>query len=283
MDLQVNRLSDVLGAEVIGADLSRQDDDAQAAALHRALLDNGIIVIRNQHISPDDHIAFSKRFGELSVHVLTDFQLPGYPQITCISNKRENGKAIGIADAGRHWHSDQAYEHIPAMGSLLHAQEIPPEGGDTLFCNMYAVLEAMPESLRSRIEGKYAVFNYQREYNRLKSGNADRKPLTPEQIARTTGATHPIIRTHPETGRKALYVSEGHTDYIKDMDDEEGEALLQELFAFSKRPEFIYRHVWQPHDLIFWDNRCTMHNAVPYNPEYTRHMFRTTIIGDVPV
>ena len=132
MDLQVNRLSEVLGAEVIGADLSRQDDDAQAAALHKALLDNGIIVIRDQHISPDDHIAFSRRFGELSVHVLTDFQLPGYPVITCISNKRENGKAVGIADAGRHWHSDQAYERIPAMGSLLHAQEIPPEGGDTL-------------------------------------------------------------------------------------------------------------------------------------------------------
>jgi taurine dioxygenase len=273
---------DVLGAEVIGADLSRRDDDEQADLLHRGLLENGILVIRDQHISPDDHIAFSARFGELSIHVLEDFQLPGYPPITCISNKRENGKAIGIADAGRHWHSDQAYERVPAMGSLLHAQEIPPEGGDTLFSNMYSVLEAMPASLRARIEGRNAIFNYSREYKRFQGGNSDRKDLTPEQVARTSGAVHPIIRTHPETGRKALYVSEGHTAVVEGMDAEDSEALLQELFEFSTRPEFIYRHVWKPHDLIFWDNRCTMHNAVPYNPDYTRHMYRTTVIGDIP-
>jgi taurine dioxygenase len=276
------RKFDVVGAEVLGVDLSRRDDDAQADFLHCGLLDNGFLVIRDQHISPDNHIAFSTRFGKLSVHVLEDFQLPGFPEITCISNKRENGKAIGIADAGRHWHSDQAYERVPAMGSLLHAQEIPPEGGDTLFANMYAVLENMPGSLRAKIEGRNAIFNYSREYKRFQDGNSDRKDLTPEQIARTTGAVHPIIRTHPETGRKALYVSEGHTVMVEGMEEEEGEALLQELFDFSARPEFIHRHVWQPHDLIFWDNRCTMHNAIPYDQKYTRHMHRTTVIGDVP-
>ena len=276
------RIFDVVGAEVLGADLSRRDDDEQADFLHRGLLDNGFLVIRDQHISPDDHIAFSARFGELSVHVLEDFQLTGYPEITCISNKRENGKAIGIADAGRHWHSDQAYEQVPAMGSLLHAQEIPPEGGDTLFADMYAVLENMPESLRAKIEGRNAIFNYSREYKRFQGENSDRKDLTPEQIARTTGAVHPIIRTHPETGRKALYVSKGHTAMVEGMDEEEGEALLQELFEFSARPEFIHRHVWRPHDLIFWDNRCTMHNAIPYDQRYTRHMHRTTVIGDIP-
>jgi taurine dioxygenase len=276
------RKFDVVGAEVLGADLSRRNDDEQADFLHRGLLDNGFLVIRDQHISPDDHIAFSSRFGQLSVHVLEDFQLPGFPEITCISNKRENGKAIGIADAGRHWHSDQAYERVPAMGSLLHAQEIPPEGGDTLFADMYAALEKMPESLRAKIEGRNAIFNYSREYKRFQDGNSDRKDLTPEQIARTTGAVHPIIRTHPETGRKALYVSEGHTAMVEGMDEEEGEALLQELFEFSARLEFIHRHVWQPHDLIFWDNRCTMHNAIPYDQKFIRHMHRTTVIGDIP-
>jgi taurine dioxygenase len=234
-------------------------------------------------MEPAHHVAFSKRFGELIVHVLADFQLPGHPEILVISNKREGEKAIGVADAGRHWHSDQSYEPVPAMGSLLHAQELPPEGGDTLFVNMYAVLEAMPASMRSRIEGRSAIFGYARDYKKFQANNPDRKDLTPAQIARLTGALHPIIRTHPETGRKALYVNEGHTVSIADMDEGEAEQLLQELFAFSTREEFIYRHKWHPHDFLFWDNRCTMHHATSYDRKYTRHLLRTTVKGDRPV
>ncbi len=281
--ISVNSLSPILGAEIVGADLARHDDDAQFAIIHQALLDHGVVAIRNQQMEPAHHVAFSKRFGELIVHVLADFQLPGHPEILVISNKREGEKAIGVADAGRHWHSDQSYEPVPAMGSLLHAQELPPEGGDTLFVNMYAVLEAMPASLRLRIEGRSAIFGYARDYKKFQSNNPDRKDLTPAQIARLTGALHPIIRTHPETGRKALYVNEGHTVSIADMDEGEADALLQELFAFSTRDEFIYRHKWHPHDLLFWDNRCTMHHATSYDRKYTRHLLRTTVKGDRPV
>lgn len=281
--ISVKSLSPILGAEILGADLTQPDDDTQFGIIHQALLEHGVVAIRNQHITPAHHIAFSRKFGELIVHVLDDFQLPGHPEILLISNKRLGDKAIGVADAGRHWHTDQSYEQAPAMGTLLHAQELPPEGGDTLFVNMYAVLEAMPASLRSRIEGRNAIFGYTSEYKKSQQNNPDRKDLTPAQIARLTGAVHPIIRTHPKTGRKALYVNEGHTVSIADMDEGEAELLLKELFAFSTREEFIYRHKWLLHDLVFWDNRCTMHHATAYDRSYTRHLLRTTVKGDRPV
>jgi taurine dioxygenase len=278
---QVNPLSDALGAEIIGLDLAQPLDDDAFAALHLAHLKYQVLVFRAQDLTPEQHIAFSRRFGDLSGHVFDQFLLPDYPQILKVSNKKkEDGEFAGLPQAGRRWHSDLAYTETPSLGSLLYALEIPPQGGDTLFNNMYRAYDELSDEMKSRIEGRKAEFllGSARKYY-----TDDQRPaLTPEQLAKVPSVHHPIVRTHPETGRKALYVSQAHTVRILDMDEAESEALLAELTEHSVQPEFVYRHKWRLHDLVFWDNRCCMHIAEPPPPEYGRHMHRTTVIGDRP-
>ena len=284
MAIEVRRLPDGFAGEVIGADLARANDHAQFRTVHATHLKYGVIVIRDQDITPAQHIAFSRRFGDLEIHVLDKFHPPDHPEILVVSNRRENGEAIGVADAGRHWHSDTSYSAEPALGSMLHALEIPPEGGDTLFADMYAVHEGLSPAMKQRIAPLRGVYDYTRDYEKARARNPDRPPLTAEQLAKVPTVTHPVVRTHPETGRKSLYVNAGHTTGIEGMAHDEAHELLEELFAFSIRDEFVYRHRWRLHDLIFWDNRCTMHHALPYDREkYTRHMHRTLIKGDKPV
>jgi taurine dioxygenase len=282
MPINVTPLSDALGAEIIGADLNHWDDDDQYARIRAAFLEHGVIAIRDQTIGPEAQIAFARRFGELQGHVLAKFLLPEHPEILVLSNRRENGAPIGISDAGRHWHSDMSYAERPPLGSMLYAHEIPPEGGDTLFANMYAVLDALPRAQRDRIDGLEGVYNYTRDYEKARQKNPDRPPLSAEQLASLGEVRHPMVRTHPDTGRKALYVNEGHTIGIAGLPDDEANALLQYLFAFSTQPEFVYRHHWRRHDVLFWDNRRALHHALPYNLKHTRHMHRVAVAGDRP-
>jgi alpha-ketoglutarate-dependent taurine dioxygenase len=271
-----------LGAEVVGLDLARPLSEATFAAVRQAFLaSEGVLVLRDQRISPEQHIQFSRRFGPLMVHVLRQFLYPGHPEILLVSNVIENGKPVGLGDAGRYWHSDLSYVAEPSLGSLLHAQEIPPEGGDTSFANLYAAYEALPEDVKRRIDGKRAVHSYENIYERLQ-GSAFRPPLTAAQKAEVQAVTHPVVRTHPETGRKALFVSEGFTARILDMPEDESDATLKFLFAHSTEPRFVYRHRWQDHDLVLWDNRCAIHFAHGCPPHLRRHMHRTTVKGDVP-
>jgi alpha-ketoglutarate-dependent taurine dioxygenase len=276
------RFAAALGAEIEGLDLARPLDDATFAAVREAFLDSeGVLVLRDQRITPEQHIEFSRRFGPLAIHVLRQFLLPGHPEILLVSNVIEDGKPIGLGDAGRYWHSDLSYVAEPSLGSLLHAQEIPTEGGDTSFANLYAAYEALPGAVKRRLDGTRATHSYRKSYDVLE-GSPFRPKLSAAQQAEVRAVVHPVVRTHPETGRKALFVNEGFTERILDIPEAESRELLRFLFAHSTEPRFIYRHRWRDHDLVFWDNRCAIHFAHGCPPALRRHMHRTTVQGDVP-
>ena len=271
-----------VGAEIIGLDISRPLCESDFARIHRAHLDHHVLVFRDQRVSPDDHVEFSRRFGELEIHVLHQFQLPRHPEILIVSNILENGQPIGLGDAGVYWHSDISYKPKPSLGSLLHAQELPAEGGDTLFADQHLAWESLSPELQRRILPLKAEHSYLAKYEELRAKNPWRPKLSQAQIDQVAPAVHPVVRTHPETGRKALFVSEHFTTRIVDLPKEEGDALLAELFAHSVRPEFIYRHQWRPHDLVFWDNRSLMHLAAGTPDHLRRRLNRTTVVGDAP-
>lgn len=271
-----------VGAEIIGLDISRPINEADFARIHQAHLEHHVVVFRDQRASPGAQIQFSRRFGPLEIHVLHQFQLQGHPEILIISNIKENGEPIGLGDAGVYWHSDISYKPQPSLGSLLHAQELPSEGGDTLFADQHLAWEALSSELKQRILPLRAEHSYLAKYEELRARNPWRPRLTPAQIAQVAPAVQPVVRTHPETGRKALFVSEHFTTRIVGLPQAESDALLAELFAHSTRPEFVYRHRWQPHDLVFWDNRSLMHLAAGTPDHLRRKLYRTTIQGDTP-
>jgi taurine dioxygenase len=242
-----------------------------------------VLVFRDQRITPQQQIDFSRRFGPLQIHVLRQFQLAGYPEILVVSNIKENGQPIGLGDAGHYWHSDLSYKERPSLGSMLHAQELPAEGGDTLFANMHLAWETLPASLKKAVEGRRAEHSYLAKYDELRKRSPWRPVLTAEQIAEVKPVEHPLVRTHPGNGRKGLFVGEHFTTRIVGLPDAESQDLLAQLFAHSIRPEHLYRHRWQPHDMVFWDNRSVIHLAAGCPDDQRRRLNRTTIEGDVPV
>jgi taurine dioxygenase len=271
-----------LGAEILGLDLSRPLSPRQFQRIHKAHLDHHLLVFRDQRITPQQQVDFSRRFGPLQIHVLRNFQLPAHPEVLIISNVIEDGKPIGLGDAGHFWHSDLSYKEKPSLGSLLHAQELPEEGGDTLFANMHLAWDTLPAALRSAVQDARAEHSYLTQYEELRRRSPFRPALTQAQIDEVKPVTHPVVRTHPETGRKALFVSEHFTTRIVGIPEDESRALLAELFAHSVLPAHIYRHRWAPHDLVFWDNRSLMHLAGGTPDHLRRKLYRTTIEGDAP-
>jgi taurine dioxygenase len=271
-----------LGAEVLGLDLAQPIGNRDFLRVHDAHLKHHVLVFRDQNITPRQQVDFSRLFGKLQIHVLRNFQLEGHPEVLIISNIIENGKPTGLGDAGHFWHSDLSYKETPSLGSMLYAQELPAEGGDTLFANMHLAYDTLPSALRSAIKGKYAEHSYLAQYAELQRRSPFRPNLTQEQIDEVKPVTHPVVRSHPETGRPALFVSEHFTTKIVGLPEDESRALLDELFAHSVRPEHIYRHQWLPGDLVFWDNRSLMHLAAGCPPDQRRKLHRTTIEGDLP-
>ena len=271
-----------LGAEVLGLDLARPLSIDDFDRLHRAHLEHHVLVFRDQTFTPQQQVEFSRRFGRLQIHVLRQFQLAGHPEVLVISNIRENGQPIGLGDAGHFWHSDLSYKEVPSLGSMLHAQELPSEGGDTLFANQHAAYDALPGKLKREIAGLRAEHSYLAKYEELRRRNPWRPKLTQEQIIEVVPAVHPVVRTHPETARRALFVSEHFTTRIVDVPEARSRELLDGLFEHSTRPEFVYRHQWKPKDMVFWDNRSVMHLATPFPQDQRRKLYRTTIEGDVP-
>lgn len=271
-----------LGAAVIGLDLSRPVSTEDFQRLHRAHLDHHVLVFRDQHITPAQQVAFSRRFGPLQIHVLRNFQLPQQPEVLIVSNILENGQPVGLGDAGHYWHSDLSYKDTPSLGSMLHAQELPSEGGDTLFANQHTAWEALPDALKREVEGLQAEHWYLAKYEELRQRNPFRPQLTQAQIDEVKPVVHPVVRTHPETGRKALFVSEHFTTRIVGVSGQRSRELLDALFDHSTRAEHVYRHAWQPHDMVFWDNRSLMHLAAGCPDHLRRKLYRTTIEGDVP-
>lgn len=281
-NFEVRPFSAVVGAEIIGLDLSRPLNDADFARVHRAHLDYNVVVFRDQRITPQQQIDFSRRFGVLQIHVLKQFLLANHPEIFIISNIKENGQPIGLGDAGKFWHSDLSYKEFPSLGSMLYAQELPEEGGDTLFASQQLAYETLPTELRQAIEGKRAAHSYTARYADEVFSGIRRPTLTAAQLAEVKAVVHPVVRTHPETGRKGLFVNENFTTHILDVPEDESRQILAELYVHSARPEFIYRHQWQDGDMVFWDNRALIHLATGCPSHLRRRMHRTTIQGDVP-
>jgi alpha-ketoglutarate-dependent taurine dioxygenase len=283
MQFSTRQASSGFAGEVSGVDLGREED---FEPVHRAFLDHGVIVVRDQPLTPEVQIAFSGRFGPLMGRrpsMSDKVLMPGHPEITILSNKKKNGEGVGISDAGRYWHSDLDFEEKPNLATIVHAVEIPPEGGDTLFADLELAYATLPDSLKRRIGGKRAAHTFAKHYHEVMAQGSKRKPLTPEQVAALSVTMHPIVRTHPDTGRKTLFVNPGHTTHVEGTEDTESQNILDALFEHSLNPEHIYRHKWRVGDTVIWDNRRVMHNAEPYDMErYTRHMHRSCVHGDRP-
>ncbi len=267
--------------EVVNVDLSQPVDAATASALRAAINQHSILVFRGQTIDNDQHVAFSRNFGDLEIHTVKQYLLPDYPEIIALANRGENG-TTPIDNGGAYWHTDISYKAKPPMGSLLYSLEVPPEGGDTLYADMYAAYDALSDAMKENLEGLRAVHGYEARFSRMGEGGK-RPKLSAEQLAEVPEVTHPIVRTHPESGRKALYVNEGFTLGVEGLPLDEGRDLLDALNAHATQPQFIYAHHWRAGDLVFWDNRATMHCATDYDTRYARTMHRTTIQGDIPV
>ena len=281
--LSIRALSRSCGAEVSGIDLTRALPEETVRQLHRALAENGILLFRGARLTPEQHIAFSRHFGPLETHVVGEFNLPEHPEVFVVSNVKEEGRLKGAVYAGQYWHSDLSYMKKPSLGSLLLCREMPETGGDTMWANMYLAYDSLSEVMKKFLGGLQAIHDYSNAYDKYFSKLKERPPLTPEQRAKTPPVEQPVIRTHPVTRRKALYVNPGFTTGIVGMPEEESQPILDFLFRHSTRQEFVYRHKWLVDDLIFWDNRCSMHYALAdYDFSVRRHMHRTTVAGDEP-
>ena len=271
--IEVRPIAGALGAEIHGVDIARSLDGALVAELRQAFLDHLVIFFRNQTLAPQQQLAFAQRFGEPMEYP----QLKGLPDCPLITPviKLEHERV----NFGGVWHSDTAYLERPPMGSMLYALEIPPYGGDTLFANQYLAYETLSEGLKKTLAGLVGIntstkadASKTREH-RLRDAGAELKVLVGE---------HPVVRTHPETGRKALYVNVGHTTGFKGWTEEESRPLLDHLFAHQVRPEFTCRFRWEAGSLAFWDNRCAQHNPVNDYHGFRRVMHRVTLAGDTP-
>ena len=280
--MELHPIAPEIGIELVGVDLALAIDDASLAAIRLAWIKHTILLVRNQiHLRPEELIAFARLFGTLDEHDQPQYCLAGYPEIALVSNIREGGRFIGAFRAGRHWHSDAQYLRRPPSGSLLWAKEVPPEEGNTCFANMVAAYDALDPKLKRRIDGLRINFSRVRAYALY---HPERKPLSEEEKAKLPDVQHPVVRTHPETGRKALYVGGAqHGGTVVGMPHDEGHALMEQLRAFATQPRFVYEHRWRVGDTIMWDNRSTMHCALPFDEEsHRRLMYRVQIAGDEP-
>ena len=271
--IEVRPLAGALGAEVFGVDMAGDLDDEVVREVRQAFLDYLVIFLREQKVTPQQQVAFARRFGDPMEYP----NLPGLPEeplitpVVKLEHERNNFGGV--------WHSDTTYLPEPPMGSMLLALEVPPHGGDTLFANQYLAYEALSDGLRETLDGLMGISSSAKAEasrtveDRLKEAGVERKALTAE---------HPLVRTHPETGRKALYTSDAHTVSIKGWTEEESLPLLKFLWAHQIKPEFTCRFRWQPGSLAFWDNRATMHNPINDYHGYRRVLHRITLAGDKP-
>jgi taurine dioxygenase len=275
------RAGRTFGAEVANVDL-REITGADFAAIHRAWIGHQVLLFRNQTINDQDLIAFSRRFGDLDHAPIQENGqriANGMPEIYVVSNVIENGVAIGSLGAGEAvWHTDMSYLPAPPKASMLYALEIPPTGGDTSFCDMYAAFETMPPALRDRALGLRV--KHDGTYN---SGGYVRQGVTPTDDPRDApGTLHPLVCTHPESGRRMLYLGRRRMAWIEGLDPPESEALLDEIWGHATAPDISFTHRWRPGDLVLWDNRCTMHRRDPFDAAMRRVMHRTQVKGSAP-
>jgi alpha-ketoglutarate-dependent taurine dioxygenase len=273
--LDIRPLSGAIGAEILGIDLGAEASDETIAAIRAAWLEHLVIFFRDQNLEPAQFLELARRFGEPIEYPFVK-GLDGFPQITPVI-KLEHEKI----NFGGLWHSDTAYLEKPPMATMLIARETPPRGGDTLFANMYLAYETLSDGLRRVLDGLTAL-NSSAKADVTRTREDRIKDSAKTDARKEYNAEHPVVRTHPETGRKALYVNGGHTVRFKDMSEQESAPLLSYLFAHMVRPEFTCRFRWEVGSIALWDNRCTQHNPVNDYHGYRRVMHRVTLAGDTP-
>jgi taurine dioxygenase len=264
----VRKLTPIIGAEIEGVDLSKPLSNRQQDEIHRALAENCVIFFRDQHITPQQHMAFGRLFGELDVHPAAP-HLEGMPEVMVIAADQNSKRANGEG-----WHTDVSCQEQPPMGSILYVKECPPEGGDTLFANMYAAYEALSERMKAYLDGLTAVHDGEPVYRGLYDG-VQEKAAYPR-------AEHPVVRTHPVTGRKLLYVNRGFTVRILGVPNDESAAILRYLYEHLENPLFQCRFRWRENSIAFWDNRCAQHRAMWDYWPHRRYGNRVTVSGDRP-
>ncbi len=272
--LRIEPLTATFGARVLGVNLHADIDDDMHADITRLWHKYKVLVFPNQHTPREsDLVGFSRRLGDLEIHVRREYLSPENPELLYVSNVKRGGKPIGIlADTEVGWHYDQIYLKKPAVGSLLCAVTVPPHEGHTYFADMVTAYRTLPADVRMQIDGRVAVQSYE-AFNRMYS-----VPTNKEQKRKTPETDHPVVRTHPHTGESALYICPGMTTKICGLEERESEELLKMLFDWSVKDEFVYRHEWRTGDCVLWDNACTMHRRDPFDSRYDRLMKRTTIL-----
>lgn len=280
MPIEVIPTGAALGAEIRGVDLAQPLGNNAFAIIEHAYNEHGVIFFRDQRITPPQQVAFTRRFGEIEFNIFGErWSVPGSPEIVVVSNITEGGRPIGVRRAGENWHSDMCYTARPPRGTMLYAHEIPELHGlplgDTEFASTAAAWDALPEPLQQQLDGRRATFDFR----------GRKRALTPTQVEidRNPPVKHPIVRTHPHTGRKCLYVMRDDCTAIDDMDDDEAEAVIAALADHIVKPAFIYRHQWRAGDLLMWDNCTVQHRAIQdYDLPQRRVMHRTTMGGSAP-
>jgi len=274
-ELEIRHLAPAIGAEIRGIDLRSPLDPLTFRAIERIWFERCVLLFRGQNLSEEEQVGFAQRFGELGRLVNQHEGLSRHSAVMLVSNIRENGKLIGaLPDGEMFFHSDQCYVEQPCKATLLYAIEIPSAGGNTLFANMHLAYKTLPDPMKHKIAGLMALNVY--DYG----GSATHRSATvPPDAPRFA---HPVVRTHPETGRRALYVNRLMTHSIEGMAPAESDALLKFLFDHQERAEFVYEHVWQPGDLVVWDNRSTLHARTDFSAAERRLLRRAIVLGDRP-
>ncbi|HEY6983624.1 TauD/TfdA family dioxygenase [Reyranella sp.] len=287
MTITVTPRHPALGAEVRGVDMRHPVEAQTVQAIRDAWTRHLVLVFPDQRISDPEHVAFTRNFGEPEIFHQTSLSLRSdrVKEIFLVSNVDEHDRLMQPSEpsqkqlsSSRQWHTDSSYRPMPSIGSLLHGIEISRTGGITQFINMYMVYDELPETLRRQVEGRRARHDFSM-LHRLTGA----PPPTAQEQAAMPPVWHPMVRRHPVSGKKSLYISSIYNDAIEGMDDSAARRLIEELSTFSAQPRYMYRHVWQPHDVLMWDNRCTVHAVTPHDPEERRVMHRTTIVGNESV
>ncbi len=290
MSVSFQPLTPQIGAEVTGIDLAQPIDAVRFEQIRDGFHRHQILLFRGQNMSEDQHVAFSRRFGDLEIHPAVQYLMPGHPEILVLTNElKDDGSRVSIADGGVDWHSDLSFMKQPSLGSLLYAIRVPEDPNvfqDTEWASMYHAYDSLPEAMKARLVGLRAIHVFDQDLNpRLPPSDTRFRDKHSKALReKTPPVVHPLVRTHPATGRKSLYASIRFTIGIDNLPKQEGDALIDELFAHQAKLGGSYRHRWRKGDLMMWDNRCTNHRAagtvVPQ--PHIRRMQRTTVRGDIP-
>lgn len=274
---QLRPLSDALGAEVGGVRVSADMPDADFAAVEAALNEHGVVVLPGQTVSPEDFVAFARRFGRPEPHVIDQFHHPVDPNILILSNVTRDGQNIGLSDGGTYFHSDYSYLEVPARCTLLYAIQIPGGKSGTTLANQRRAWEDLPAETKARIDGLIVRHHYGNRDDLDESSRTAASPLSAEQKGKVTWVRHPLVRSHPRTGRKCLYAVSGSSFSIEGMGDNESRALLDDLKQHATQPRYLHRHDYRVGDIVMWDNCQMLHSAPLTDPDVARTLWRITV------